>query len=245
MSVEVNLIGAYNFRLLETILKSLHKYWAFTLNTEDYDEVFRLGKQGLLLRPTEEERAQMDYEIPHKLAQWSGIPLDFLYGERQIITGIYLEAELPPLNIKDFDHDSRRLDDRVYDIMSIREFDDLWADPLGLDEYISDDIFGSDVVAEHGMEMLLSALVFLLKRKERSDEAPSLGEVPSLSVRQNRRFQEYDPRLRALADILIKATGCHSSEAVTEVGKLEQDLSILHFGRPFEKLVCKLATATR
>lgn len=227
MSVEVKLIEAYNFRLLETVLKSLHKYWAFTVNMEDYDEVFRIGKQGLILRPTEEERARMDYEIPHKLAQWSGIPLDFLYGERQIITGLCLNTEVNSQELC-------RLDDRVYGIMEIQELDDLWVDPLGIDDYVSDDI-----AAEHSMEMLLTALAFQLKREGR------LGEVPSLSGRQNRRFQEATSNLRALADVLLEATGRSKSECATRVEALEQDLSILHFGKPFEKLVCKLAEAMR
>lgn len=221
--MKVNILEAYNYRLLESILMSQRKYLAFTLNTEDYDEVFQLGKQGIILRPTKEE---LSHDIIHKLSRWSGIPVDYLYGERQIITGLYLNLSINGVDLP-------RFDDRVAQVKDLSELDALWADPLGLDEYINDD------VEEHGLDVLLEVLNFRLRRTDK------LPKVPSLSGRQDRIFGDSNPRLRKLADCLLKTLGGRPAQCPTKVEALEQDLAMLHFGKPFEKLVSQLAEIMR
>lgn len=222
--MNVNIIEAYNYRILESILVSQRKYLAFTLNTEDYDEIFQLGKQGVILRPTKEE---LSHDIIHKLSRWSGLPVDYLYGERQIITGLYLNQSINGAILP-------RFDDQIAQVKDLIEFDDLWADPLGLDEFIND-----EVVEEHGLDALLEVLNFRLRRSNR------LPNVPSLHPRQDRTFGESNPRLRRLANLLLTTLGGKSAQCETKVEALEQNLAAIHFGKPFEKLACQLADAMR
>lgn len=215
-----NIIQAYNYQLLTLILLNLRKYLAFTINTVDYDKLFQLGRRGQVLRPT---AGEVDHDLVHGLSRWSGIPVDYLYGERQITTGLYLTKSVGGQEL-------RRLDDCVCEIRTLKKLNELWQDPMCLDEYVASG-------KRCDMSMIISALIFRLKR------AGTLPEVPTIGDARNKAFKNYTPRLRELADAILEAEAAVPAQCNAKVAALSQDLSSLHFGEPFQKLVCKLAEA--